>query len=298
MIVSASCFLFLGIFMSANMLDEKSEPYELQAAAEAIDDETLSEIAGFEDVINVTPILDVPYTLTLNNTALEAPMQGLHAGYIEYPFLYGTEFESSSVMPYVILNEAAAKELTGDDEELTLPALVSRQVLLKSETGTVTAKISGVFEDEEETPKAYISLPSAENLLLQGGVTPVYSMVYVQCLNAGKTESVTNFLSERGLMVQNINTELETKWEIDTVHITHLLITAAVAIFSAALVLHERKKTDTLYNGEEHDALLSLGIPASGLRKLNRSRAALFICLALITGFLICLAIKDNMIFS
>lgn len=295
-IVIASCFLFLGVFMLSHMLGEKNEPYELQASAESINDETLYEIAEFKDVLNVTPVIDVPYTLLLNNKTLEAPLQGIQEGYLDFPFLYGAEFESSSAMPYIVLNIAAAEDLIKDDEELTLSSLISRQVLLESETNTITAKISGIFEDEEETPKIFISLSSAENLLLQGGNIPLYSMVYARCLNAGKTESVTNFLTEHGLMVQNMNTELETEWEIESVHIMHLFISAAIAIFSSALLLYEKKKYDPLFEGEEYEMLMTLGFSSSDLRRFNRNRMTLFISFALIIGFIICFAIKDNII--
>ena len=298
MVVIASCFMFLGIFTSANMLDEKSMSYELQASAESVDDEILSEIVEFKDVLNATPIIDVPYTLILNNKALEAPLQGIQDGYLDFPFSYGVEFESSSAMPYIVLNISAAEELIKDNGELTLPSLISRHILLESEINTVTAKISGIFEDGKETPKAYMSLSSAKNLLLQGGNIPVYSMVYVRCLNAGKTESVTNFLSEHGLVVQNMNTELETEWEIDSVHIIYLFISALIALFGSILLLCEKKKTDPLYGGEEYETLMALGFSQSDLHRLNRNRMILFICFALIVGFAICFAIKDNFIFG
>lgn len=290
----AICCFSLALSLFTTTLTEKQQPYELIVTSEKITDNVLAEIEKKENVIAVTPVLEIPAILKIGETDLESPLQGIDKSYIRYPFLYGTNEQSVSAVPYLIINRAAAESLIDSKSGETPDILLSKQVLLHFENKSIVGRLTGIFDDHSEEPKVYIDLLSAKNLLLQNKTPFNYSSVYVRCLNAGKTESITAALTDMGLTVQNANTELEQEWSIASLKAAYLFIAAAISLLSFLLLMREKKKTDTLFCGRDNLILQSLGFSQKRIRRINIERQMIFILFSTIVGVILFLMLHES----
>ena len=294
MLVVASCCFMLASARLSNMISEKQEPYELMAMSEKITDANLTELTKTPDILSVTPVLDVAATIQIGENSLEVPIQGIDKDYLQFPFLYGNKSESLSLMPYLVINRTAADTLLKNQTDVTMDMLLSQQVLLNLNEKQIVGALSGIFEDESEEPKVYMDLTSAKNLMMQQKLPTVYSLVYVRCLNAGKTETVTEALSNMGLEVLNANTELEIKWETQTIEVSYLYLSASIAILASVFLTCERKRRDTLFHGSNELILQSIGFTEKENQRLNRLRQFIFVMFSIAIGLIIFFAINSG----
>lgn len=284
-----SFFLFSVISLSSQVYIEKQAPYEIIASAASITDVTISDVKKSENIVSATPVIDVSATMQMGERNIDAPIFGIEKSYLNYPFICGSAFEEMSAMPYIVLNLNAAQVLIkkANKESITLESLADKQIILTTGEKALIAKISGVIEDNKEEPKAYISLSSAKNVILNSGTIPMYSSIYVKCVNAGKTKNVTNELNALGLEVLNTNIELEQKWSVDAINIMYLSILTGLSTLAAVIIMCGKRKNDSLISGSDNMTLRSVGLSIRQIKYLDWQRTTLFILFSFVAGIVL-----------
>jgi hypothetical protein len=221
MAIGMFCLCFAGaIFTSVN--GEKSLPCELDVSTEGkskITDNALVQIYEIEDVLDATPLLQVPLTIETGSYTAELTLTGIEDYYLDEAYAEGSIFPANTVMPYIVLNEAACKMFTEEDQEPSDEApeidWLGSNFFVKTGEGVrpYTSRICGVLEDEDEEPMAYVNLAIAKDLLNEKG-TNTYTAAKVRIVNIGQAERVSTAIKGLGFTVGNPNTDQQEIWDM------------------------------------------------------------------------------------
>jgi hypothetical protein len=187
---------WMKAYWKAAVQAEKEQPYELILSAQGntgITDSTIADILKIPDVKAVTLILQVPVAIRTGKYDAQLTLIGMDTGYLDGVYTQRAVFPADSVMPYILLNEAAQKQFTEDkpdtdQKNVTTETYTSEDrpvnanaktpeidwlnasySLISGEAGrSVTSKVCGILSDgdaKDAEPAAYVSLPVAKGLL-------------------------------------------------------------------------------------------------------------------------------------
>ncbi len=250
------------------MQEEKSQPYELGVipGSTEVTDYAVLQISELENVEAATPVLEVPVSIAIGEYTAQLTLVGIEADYLNEELSQGNMFPDSSVMPYIVLNEAALGQLmiessnTAIDMETDNTDWLSESVSIIASEGMrpVVSKISGILakvDEQEQEPVAYISISVAKQLLQQSGMKADYTRMSVRVKNIGSTESVSKSIAELGLMVENNNDELQRKWDMETKEMTYLILIGVFSLLCSAVLMMAWRKISML---EQKSALSML----------------------------------------
>lgn len=285
------CSLCLTVFYGVTVYAEKQASYELMFFSDNLSDSVISEIASFDDIESVSPIINVPCALSFENTVIEIAVSGINRDYIADSFLYGSNFQEVNAMPYIAMNKSAADILMKVDKKLTPELIIGKQILMTLNEKTFSAKISGIFDNEEEDPVCYISLTNAKNLILNVGDTPSYSSAYVRCTNADRAKSVSEQLNNMGLQFENANTDIESKQNENGMRITYLIIITVLALIAAIAIVHTKRVTNNMRYATQNEMLRSMGLTHKDITAIHRNQFMLMSMYSMVIGVIIFLLI-------
>jgi hypothetical protein len=307
--IAAFCLCFAGAIL-ATVQGEKAQPYELAVAAQeskSLTDNDVAEISKLEDVTAATGILEVPAKITAGEYTAELTLTGMDSSYINGTFSVGSTYPADTVMPYIVLNEAACKAFSidssagsGDATVSEAPEIgwlsVSFTVQLGEGMKPVTAKVCGLLtaaDDEDEEPAAYISLSSAKELLEQGGQSAGYASLRARVTNIGRAKSVSKGIAELGLSVTNSTDELQAGWDADAKELTYLLVIGGFGLICASFLLAAWRALSLCRQKDEWEALRYLGIKERDIRKLFAIQAEMLSLFGIIIGILLALVLPS-----
>ncbi len=265
--------------------EQKSQPFELIAAGNSLEDELVNEITKIDDVISATAVLPISATLIAGEYSAEVTLNGIDPSYLKKSFAEGGNFPDNSVMPYIVLNKAALKlfkdkDKKAIDKEKKIDWL-NQKITLQFEK-PVTAKICGILENEDEQPEAYISLKSAKGL----GETS-YSAIWIRLRNMGCEQSVTNKLSAFGLTVVNQNETLLQEWDLAETQALYLLLAGVFSMLWTCVVLNVFVTMQWQQRQKELDMLRIIGFAKKSIKSLFHFMCTYTICLGFAVGLLI-----------
>jgi hypothetical protein len=252
--VAAFCLCFAGAVFTT-VQQEKALPYELIVSSEGavkLSDRIIAEISNIPDVVAVTAVLHVPVTIKTGKYAAQLTLAGMDAAYLREPFSQGSGFPDSSVMPYIVLNDAACKlfsdgETSSDKETPEIDWLSAGFSLQIGEGGLgVTSKVCGILAEEEkksgQEPVSYISLSAAKQLLRKSGQSTDYSTAHVRVPNIGEAHSVSRAIAALGMTVTNSNEESQARWDAALKEIGYLLAMGVLGLLCSAVLLSAQRK--------------------------------------------------------
>jgi ABC-type lipoprotein release transport system permease subunit len=223
---------------------ERSTPFELIVTTESgagVTDATLAEISKIAGVKGATPILQIPVQINMGEYRAELTLTGIQPTYVPQSGL-----PEESVMPYIVLNEAACKLFSKDseatDETTEAPKIdwltIKATILTGEESLPVPSKVFGVMESEkDDEPVAYISLNTAKALLKISDQTTICRAAYVRIENIRRAESVSRALGVLRLTVVNADTELQAKWDTETKEMAYLIVVGSFCLVCSAVLL-------------------------------------------------------------
>ena len=300
MAIGMFCLCFAGaIFTSVN--GEKSLPCELDVSAKSnaeITDSALVQISEIEDVLDVTPLLQVPVTVETGAYTAELTLTGIEAYYLEEDYAEGGVFPADTVMPYIVLNEAACKMFTEDDQE---PSDVAPEIdwlgsNLSVKTGEeahpVTSRICGILEAEEEEPMAYVNLAIAKKLLDKKG-TNAYSAAKVRILNIGQAERVSTAIQGLGLTVGNPNTGQQEKWDMRMKEMGYLIVTGVFSLLCASVLISAWRRMSLLEQRQSWNMLEWLGMRERDIAGLFVIQAGVIAAVGVTIGIIVALCLPS-----
>lgn len=266
--IAAFCFCFAGAILTT-VQKEKAQPYELILSAQgnaSITDSVIADILKISDVKAATPILQVPVTIKTGKYVAQLTLTGMKAEYLDVAYAQGSVFPANSVMPYILLNEAAQKQFTEDQPDVNQknadkteadtgenkPANANTKIpeinwlnssysLISGEAGrSITSKVCGILSDgdaKDVEPASYISL-SVANMLLRISSQPTDAKTaWVRVTNIGRADAVSKQIAALGIEVTNSNEQTQAKWDAEMKEMTYLLVISAFCLLCAVTLL-------------------------------------------------------------
>jgi len=278
---AAFCLCFAGTIFTT-VQQEKALPYELIFSSEGntgLTDNIMAEISQMQSVLAATPVLPVPAAVKTGEYSAKLMLTGIDAVYMESDFSSGRRFPDNSVMPYIVLNEAACKQFANSKayaQEAATPEInwLSAGFSLQAGEGSrwITSKVCGILTkeeaDETQEPAAYISLPVAKELLQNSGQSADYTAAYVRVTNIGQAASVSKALAALGLSVTNSTGELQAGWDADIKEMVYLIVTGAFGLCCASVLLAAERRISLLQQRQAWDMLRWMGLKGRSLRSL------------------------------
>ena len=152
-------FLFPACQTFQQIQAEKNTPYELTAATDSsnIDLNILMQIEGVE---RISPVVNLNATLSVNEYKLDCEIKAVYSSFLNLKFPQGTMYPDSSNMPYLILNEPAAKAFSHEYQTITVTP--EQTVIMNANGAERKAIICGIFDDGSENPAVYMSYDAAQ----------------------------------------------------------------------------------------------------------------------------------------
>lgn len=237
-LLGAACNSYLAV------AGQKALSCRLVASVSQMDAVLLMQVEKIEGVTGVTEVLEVPGTFQVGKEArAEFTLYGLSPDFLEGRFTKGGAFPESSVMPYVVLNGAAAasatdaegRSLLGKDQQ---PDWFQENVEILAGEKAVRVKICGQMQGEEgETPAGYISLSAAKDLLRESGAQPESQTLWIRLDNMGRMESVKKELERQGIFAANADETAGIAWEQQEKESAAYLAAGVLALLSGSVLL-------------------------------------------------------------
>lgn len=227
---------------------EQQKSCNLIVSSSKMDSSDASKIRSITGVKNTTLIYEINTSISLSGYQAELTLKGIESSFLSEDFSIGGIFPDQTVMPYIIINEAAQKTFfdtdtnTITDEAIQNLDWMNAMVILRMGEKEIIAKICGILKNQEETstPEAYISIPSAKSLLQESGQTPEATTLWIQIENAGLQGKLQNQLQLMGFTAENADTGLIQKWNQTQLEIKYLLLAALISLSAFLLLLREK----------------------------------------------------------
>lgn len=288
--IASFCLCFAGTIL-VSVQHKKMQPYEIVVTGQTdkiLKDSDVAVLSEIEDVTAISAIIELPVTLTTGNKSIELVLTGMNNGYINGTYTQGNAFPANTVMPYIVLNQAACTTFTNIDNSSMAENQdvnwLSTAFTVQLEEGNkpITARICGILADYEgggQEPAAYISLSAAKELQQLDQQKAGYNFIYVRLKNIGCADSVSKTISELGLIVNNSTDSLQIDWGADIKEMTYLLVIGSLCITFASILQTAWMKLSRHKQDDAWNALLYFGMREQELQ-------ALFIIQAVFISFL------------
>ncbi len=272
------CLCFAGAILTT-VRQEKARPYELIVSSGSnagITDRSMMTISEIPDVAAVTAVLQIPVSMKTGKYEAQLTLTGVDAKYLTGKFTDGGSFQSSSAMPYIILNAAACRQFSENKEASDdAPEIdwLNAAFLLQAGEGSrpVTSKVCGIFEDagrESMEPAAYISLSTAKGLLRSSGQSADYPTAYVRVVNMGQAVKVSKAITALGLAVTNSNAGLQEKWNGQIKEMRYLLMLGMLSLICSAALIAAWRRTYIAEHKPVLDMLRCMGVRQRDIGRL------------------------------
>lgn len=309
MAAAAFCLCFAGaIFVSVSQ--EEGMPYELSVSGNnGLKDADIATISAIPDVKAATLVLQIPVTIKTGDYSAEFMLTGVNSSYINEKFSQGGVFPDSSVMPYIILNNAACKAFekpgsipsasdTGDEESAPDINWLSTGFTIKAggENNNVGGKVCGILvksEDEDEQPKGYISIASAKELLKADVQDADASMADVRIKNIGCAAAVSQALENMGYQVSNPNEDLQKKWDGEFGEMAYLITGGVFLLIFTALLTAARRKISVFQQREAFIMLRWMGMKEKEIKRLFVVEYIILSLIGIAVGIIIALSLPS-----
>jgi len=273
--MAAFVFLTLGfflIFLSCNtwrqIRKEKSVPYTLTATVvrEKIDLDALQQMKGIQ---RVSPVLHLESELSVEEYTLKCPIQAVYSRFLNLKFAEGVLFPDNSNMPYLVLNKAAA-EAFANQEDKTIAVTANTEVSMKSGELDCKASVCGIFDDESETPAAFMSYDTAIKVLSQS----TSKELLLALANKGACADVVRSIRRLGLNASFDENE-SLRWDLLGQQVWLLaLMSIGFTICAYCLNVQNTRYNQAAQHNEESSLLLA-GMIAPEVRRIDYLRVAI-----------------------
>lgn len=260
-------FLFPASQTFQQIQTEKNTPYELTATTEngSIDLNTLMQIEG---VVRISPVVNLNATLSLNEYKLDCEIRAVYSSFLSLKFTQGIMNPNNSNMPYLILNEPAAKAFSHEYQTITV---TPEDTVMMNTNGTERkAIICGIFDDGTETPAVYMSYDVAQKEYGSSGQTELLFLLN----NMGSAEDVVTALQRKNIYA-SFNPNLTLAWELLRKQCWQTALLSVGLLACAAALIREKRIVERTKAQSEIAMLLLCGMTADAVGSIYSLRIAL-----------------------
>ena len=250
--------LFPGSQAARQLYTEKQIPFELIASTNSteINLDTLLQIAGVE---RVSPILRMNCQLTYGEKTASCQIDAVYSAYLNVNLTDGALFTDSTNMPYLVLDEAAAKLFSEKGSDL--PMAVQE---VKSGDVETKAQICGIYQDESETPQIYMGYEVARKLF---GAQFTGTTIALQLVNKGAVEEATASLRKQQLSA-SVDTDTSLAWSLLEQQTWQTFLVSAVFVACSAILTREKLLQERQSASGEWETLLMAGLTIYDVKKI------------------------------
>lgn len=250
-------FLFPACQTFQQIQAEKNTPYELTATTDnnSIDLNTLMQIEGVE---RISPVVNLNATFSLNEYKLDCEIKAVYSSFPSLKFIQGTIYPDSSNMPYLILNKAAAKAFSHENQTVTVSP---EDTVMMNANGTERkAIICGIFDDESETPAVYMSYDVTQKEYGTGGQTELVFLLN----NMGSVENVVSALQRKNIYA-SFDPNLTLAWKLLQTQCWQTVMLSIGLLACAAALIREKRIAEIAKTRSEMEMLLLAGMTADAV---------------------------------
>lgn len=285
--------LCIGLYMvfpasqtALRLHSEKNTPYEIIVSVDnaRINMDVLSQIEGVEAV---SPILQLDFQAVYGEKTASFAVDAVYSSYLDLHLIDGVIFTDNTNMPYLLMNEAAAKAFSEKDTDMGIHA--QETVTVKCGDSECKAAISGIFRDEETIPKVYISYDVARKLFAsQGGGTNIA----FRLTNKGSVDSVVSQLQRKGVSA-SADSDASLAWELLEQQTWQPFMTSISFLLCSIMLFHDSSIIESETRKGERDVLSVSGMTTQQIRCIGFLRSLLVSIISLnIVSWISCLTGK------
>ena len=274
-------FLFPACQTFQQIQTEKDTPYELTATTDNsnIDLNTLMQIEGVE---RISPVVNLNATLSLNEYKLDCEIRAVYSSFLSLKFTQGTMYPDSSNMPYLILNEPAAKAFSHEYQTITVTP--EQTVIMNANGAERKAIICGIFDDGSETPTVYMGYDVAQKAYGTSGQTELLFLLN----NMGGAQDVVSALQRRNIYA-SFDSNLTLAWELLQRQCWQTVL-LSIGLLACAIALIREKRSAEIVNNQSETAMLFLsGMTADAVGIIYPLRIALTETISILTATMLAL---------
>lgn len=260
-------FLFPACKTFQQIQTEKNTPYELTATTDnsSIDLNTLMQIEGVE---RISPVLNLNASLSLEEYKLDCKIKAVYSNFLSLKFTQGTMYPDSSNMPYLILNEPAAKAFSLEYQTITV---TPEDTVMMNTNGTERkAIICGIFDDGSETPAVYMSYDVAQKEYSTGGQTELVFLLN----NISSAEDVVSALQRQNIYA-SFDPNLTLAWELLQKQCWQTVLLSVGLLACAAALIREKRIIERSKAQSEIAMLLLCGMIVDAVGRIYPLRIIL-----------------------
>lgn len=268
---AAIIFLTLGLYFLfpackswEEIQKERKQPYELQGMVAGT--AQLEKYMEVENIQAVSPVISFQATLSDGSFSLSTPVNAVSAGYVRLELKEGNLFHDQSNMPFVILNSYAAKHFVDEDKKESV-VHINDSVMISLNNSEEKAVICGIFEDDTESPIAYMSYYEAAKYF------PKEETVNLLFLLTGKgaAEKAVKDLNRQSVDVA-LDENAIVRWKLLQQQAAQYLILALGFLVCSIVLMHQRNRLEEGQFTFEYQRLLLSGLTSRGIRKTRQFR--------------------------
>ena len=302
--IASFCLCFAGAIW-ITVADEKAQPYELILSAQdkaGITDNKIANILEIPDVKAAAGILQIPVTIQTGKYKAALTLTGIDSSYMDGQLSQGSLFPKKSVMPYILLNEAACKKFAEDENSAGAKApdihwLTAGFTLITGEdTGGVTSKVCGILSDgdaQNAEPVAYVSTAVAKELLQKSNQPTGFQVAWARIANIGCADAVSGQIAALGLGVANSNEQTQTQWDMQMKEMTYLVVTGAFCLLCTGSLLFAYRAITKQKQKAAFEALRWMGMKEREIKGLFILQSFFIAILGAAIGIVISLALPS-----
>lgn len=239
------CVGFLFLITTAHsyglLRQELEKPYVLPGTVTGQAD--LEKYMGIPGMEAVSPVVSFESMLSAKDATLSATVTAVLADYLDLSFIQGGVFPNDSNMPFLVLNEYAAKNFL-DESKNKVTLTVNDTLSMTIGDEEQSAILCGIFEDGLEQPVAYMNYTLAARELPKGDNISLL-------LRLGKTEDLESgakALKKLGVSV-SYDEALPERWRLTKQQIYQTFVSALVLLICSAVQMtgqHRRELREAL----------------------------------------------------
>lgn len=250
-------FLFPACKTFQQIQSEKNTPYELTATSESgsIDLNALMQIEGIE---RISPVLNLNASLSLEEYKLDCEIRAVYSSFLSLKFSQGTMYPDSSNMPYLILNKAAAKAFSHENQTVTVSP---EDTVMMNANGTERkAIICGIFDDGSEIPTVHMSYDVAQKEYGHNGQTELIFLLE----NKGAAENAVSAL-QRSNIHAIFDPNLTLAWKLLQTQCWQTALLSIGLLACAAALIREKRIAEIAKSRSEKEMLFLAGMTADAV---------------------------------
>lgn len=209
-----------------------------------------------EGVEQISPVVNLNATLSLNEYNLDCEIRAVYSSFLSLKFTQGTVYPDSSNMPYLVLNNAAAKSFS--QEHQTITASPEDTVMMNVNGADRKAIVCGIFDDGSEIPTAYMSYDVAQKEYGHNGQTELIFLLE----NKGAAENVVSAL-QRHNIYGNFDPSITLAWELLQEQCIQTILLSIGLLACATALIREKRSAEITKCRPEMTMLLLSGITAA-----------------------------------